>query len=218
MKLKEIIHIPYYDLNRITGKELRSAYTRVRASLNSRIGTFERHGNISGVPSKLREGLPTISSGLSDKQMQDIIASAGAWMRGANSTNRGYENMLMQRAEDINNIVGEDIIKSKADLDRYGRFMGEMQKRAGEMWKHDSATVREMYFQARRLGVDENKFLQNYEYWASNLDKLVDYEGDLSGMTTAGIQKKLKLESIKEYYKEAPGRGGSARYGGRKRK
>ena len=218
MKLKEIIHIPYYDLNKITGKELRSAYTRVRSSLNSRIGTFERHGNIAGVPSKLREGLPRISSGLSDKQMQDIIASAGAWMRGANSTNKGYEDMLMQRAEDINNIVGADIIKSKEDYDKYGKFMGEMQKRAGEMWKYESATVREMYFQAQRLGVDENKFLQNYEYWANNLDKLVDYEGDLSGMTTAGIQKRLKLESIKDYYKEAPGRGGSARYGGRKRK
>ena len=217
MKLKEIIHIPYYDLNKITGKELRSAYTRVRSSLNSRVGTFERHGNIKGVPSRLREGLPRISSGLSDRQMQDAIASAGAWMRGANSTNRGYENMIMKRGEELNRIVGADIIKSKADYDKYGDFMGAMQTRAGEMWKKDSAQVKEMYLQASRFGLNPNNFIKNYKYWEKNLKKLSEYEGDTSSFKSLkDIQKELKLETIASFYRENPEEKGS--YGTRKRK
>lgn len=216
MKLKEIISTPYYDLSKLSGKELKGAYTRVRSSLKSRLGTFERHGNIKGVPEKLRKGLPTISSGISEREMRDQIARSAAWMRGRRSTNAGYEKSIAERAEALNRIAGDDIVKSKEDFDKYGKFMGEMQKRAGELWQYDSATVREMYFQALRFNQNPNNFIKNYDYWKNNLQKLANYEGDTSGFkSTQDIQKALKLDTIKSYYK---GKTSGRSYGTRNKK
>lgn len=215
MKLKEIISTPYYDLSKLSGKELKGAYTRVRSSLKSRLGTFERHGNIKGVPEKLRKGLPTISSGISEREMRDQIARSAAWMRGRRSTNAGYEKSIQERAEALNRIAGDDIVKSKEDYDRYGKFMGEMQKRAGELWQYDSSTVREMYFQAELFNQDPNNFIKNYDYWKSNLQKLANYEGDTSGFkSTRDIQKALKLDTIKSYYQ---GKTSGRSYGSRQK-
>lgn len=215
MKLKEIISTPYYDLSKLSGKELKGAYSRVRSSLKSRLGTFERHGNIKGVPKKLRKGLPTISSGISEREMRDQIARSAAWMRGRRSTNAGYEKSIAERSEKINEIVGEDIIKSKSDFDKYGKFMGAMQKRAGELWQHDSSTVREMYFQAERWARNPYAFIRNYDYWKTHLSELVNYEGDTSGFrSTKDIQKALHLETIEEYYH---GKTSGRSYGYRKK-
>jgi len=205
MKAKQIINMAAYQVNKLTGGALNEAYQTLKSVFNKRAKTFRKHGAERALPPGFRKGMQS-SVGMSESEKLQALKDVSAFMRGERSSYSGWRRSELDQMESLNErLEGVYHFDSLDDFRKYGEFMGAMQTRLGEMWGGESSQVRELYFQSKRLGVDSNQFLWNYEYWIEHAEELqkatpLAYSG--RGLKTSDYARQLNLPSINEFYRK----------------
>lgn len=200
--LQSLIDMNTRQLNALTGKELRSAYKASAASLRGRLKGFKEAGELEAVPAKYRN-VPKIGSFETEAEMRQALKDQLAYIQGEVSYIKGYERVMSNRAKNVGEKLGIRF-KSKADYDKFGKFMGDMQTRLGSMWKITSDFAVDLYKQSQRLNLDPTQLMKNFEYWRDHLEDLEEVN-PIEGrhVTPSDYIKKAKLETIRDYYKKS---------------
>lgn len=205
MKARQIISLPAYQINKLSGGALNEAYQTLKSVFNKRAKTFRRHGAEKALPSEFRKGMPS-SRGMTESEKLQALKSASAFMRGERSTYSGWKRSELEQMEQLNESLGGyyhfDFLE---DFKRYGEYMGEMQSRLGEMWKFQSSQIRELYFQSQRLSINPEQFNKNYEYWLAHAEELqeakpLQYKG--RGVRASDYARQLNLPKISTWYEQ----------------
>lgn len=200
--LQSLIDMNTRQLNALTGKELRSAYKASAASIRGRLKGFQEAGEIGAVPAKYRN-VPKIGSFETEEEMRQALKDQLAYIQGEVSYIKGYERVMSSRAKRVGEKLGIRF-KSKAEYDKFGKFMGEMQTRLKSMWKATSDFAVDLYKQSQRLNLEPTQLMKNFEYWRDHLEDL-EAVSPIEGrrVTPSDYIKKAKLETIRDYYKKA---------------
>lgn len=210
MKLKDIIGMAAYQVNKLKGSTLSTAYTTLRGVYQKRASVFRKHGAETALPAGFRSGMRSASDLTDAEKLQDIKAIS-AWMRGSRSTYTGWKRSELDQMESLNQqLEGTFHFSSLEQFRRYGEFMGEMHTRYGTMWGGQSTQVRELFFQAERLGVDPMQFQKNYEYWMDHVEELekakpIKWKPGSRELKPSDYARQLKLPKIKSYYENKSG-------------
>lgn len=171
LKLGQLMDMTAREISNLSRSDLRGAYQNIRKITNSRINTFGKHGIKDAVPADLRGGLGS-SKGRSDAELIQDIRDSIRWMRGKQSTYGGY----MEVREDFRQKMQESMpdldLSDDEKMEDFGRFMGDMQERYGEMWHAISNQARDIYREAIRLNMDPKALMRNYDYWADHISDL----------------------------------------------
>lgn len=205
MKIKDIINLPAYGMNNLSGMALGSAYTVMRSAFNKRVKTFAKHDALRALPFQFRSGMPSARN-LTDEEKLRLLKDAAAFMRGSRSSYSGWKRSEMEQMQSLNEALdGGYHFDSLEDFKRYGEYMGEMQSRLGEMWKFQSSQIRELYFQSQRLGINPQQFNKNYEYWLAHAEELqeakpLQYKG--RGVRASDYARQLNLPKIRTWYEQ----------------
>lgn len=203
--LSKLMESTATDLKNISGSALRDAYKSVAASLRGRIAGFKAHDRLTGVPQRWRSGVPSVSSFDSESEMRSVMRSGLAYLRGSASTYAGYEEAVNERRQAMEQALGREF-DSQEEFDAYGEFMGEMQTRLGSMFKPASDFIADLWDESKRLNLDPNQLMKNYEYWRDHLDDLKDMspiEGRNRALRPSDYIKKANLEKITDYYNKS---------------
>lgn len=186
-----------------------------------RQGAFDRQYGIMGPPS-LR--------GLSEAQVKKQLGRMVEQLSGRSATITGYKiglelnarhraTALMSKFKELN--------PSESAARDLGRFLGEMQSRYGDMWKHvsddfieilDNPEYAEQVLQdrekmadsaffeheAERLNLEAKQFQRNFEYWRAHTKELakakaIKRRGGKGKLYPSSYIKQLGLEPISEW-------------------
>lgn len=205
MKISDIVNMAAYKVNKLTGSALSAAYTTLKSAFNKRVKVFQKHDAERALPTQFRNGMRS-SLGMTEEEKLQAIKEASAYMRGSRSSYSGWKRSEIEQMESLNESLDGDFhFNSLEEFRKYGEFMGEMQTRMGTMWHGESNQVRELYFQAQRLGIGTQQFLKNYEYWlehAEQLQKAKPIEWSSSGrkVKASDYARQLKLPKMSEWY------------------
>lgn len=200
--LASLIDMNTRQLNALTGKQLRSAYKAAAASIRGRVKGFQAAGEIEAVPAKYRN-VPKIGSFETEADMRQALKEQLGYIVGEVSYVKGYERVMSRRAKSTGEKLGINF-KSKADYDKFGKFMGEMQTRLKSMWKATSDFAVDLYKQSQRLNLDPTQLMKNFEYWRDHMEDLEEVN-PIEGrhVTPSDYIRKAKLETIRDYYKKS---------------
>lgn len=225
MKLSEIINSSASTINALGAKKLRSAFKAVRDAVRYRQKTFSSHSALDKMPAQFRGDLPGLRD-LDDTGIRMFIKSASSYMLGTTSTYRGWKAAADDRMRSMNDFFqGSGLqFNSLDEFDEYGKFMGDMQTRAGQMWKFVSDEALDLFREGKRLGVNPEQFMRNFEYWSAHLEELqnvdpIQQKEGSRGLSPSMYAHKLGLESISDFYQNNTGTNVSGRIRtGKKRK
>ncbi len=233
-KLSRIMGQSAAEMASLSGSEARDQYNYLRKVIREREkgfqkagkqGRFDRTYGIMGPPS-LR--------GLSDAQVKKQLGRMVKQLSGAESTITGVQKAIqetnMRRQRALEKKLGRDPEKNPLtpeEAREFGRFLGDMQDRYGDNWKHVSddyielldtpgfgeallADRREVVINlslqasAEKLGLKTDQFMKNYDYWAAHEKQLL-LEGERiktkkdRKLTPSDYIKKLRLPSIRDW-------------------
>lgn len=178
MKIKQLLNAASLNaLRKMKKPDLQKVFRQVDRALKGRYKTFEKYDMGDVFRSDLKKGLGALPE--TRNEMISDISEALAYMRTPQSSYIAYMRAEKSRMSAYNDTLaseGADTFESLEDFRDYGRFMGDMQDRFGELWKNNSDQVREMYEQGKRLGIDPEQLTKNYDYWADHLDVLAEAE------------------------------------------
>lgn len=200
VKMSDLMKMTARELGALSDSEVRKAYQNVRRTARSRAQTFERHG--AAVPGLLAS-LTGSSKGVDVGELRHRVKNAAyqyRWGRAAVSY-AAYE----EQQEEFRNRMQESMpdldLSTPEKMDAYGKFMGEMQARYGEMWHAVSNQARDIYREAVRLNVDPRAFMRNYDYWADHIAELERtdpiHTRSERKLQPSDYARKLGLEKIK---------------------
>lgn len=177
MKIQQLLNAAGINtLRKLNKTDLKKTYKQISKALKGRTKTFRKHGREEAVPERFRDGLENPAD-MSRNEMLADISDALAYMRGKVSTYKGWEELQQSRMDAYNKTMadsGQPLFETKEDFDDYGRFMGEMQERFGDLWHYNSDQSKEMYTQARRLNLDPRQLTKNFDFWADHLEELAE--------------------------------------------
>ena len=177
MKIQQLLNAAGINtLRKLNKDDLKKTYRQISKALKGRTKTFRKHGREEAVPERFRDGLKNPAD-MSRNEMLADISDALAYMRGQVSTFKGWSEVQQKRMDAYNKTMsdsGQPLFKTKEDFDDYGRFMGEMQERFGDLWHYNSDQAKEMYTQARRLNLDPRQLTKNFDFWADHLEDLAE--------------------------------------------
>lgn len=171
LKLQELMGMTARELSRLSRSDLRESYQNIRKIVNSRVNTFSKHGVESAVPRDLRSGLGS-AKGRSDADLVQNMRDSFAWMRGSASTYKGYEKARDSFRDKMQESMPDLDLSDQDKMEAFGRFMGDMQERYGEMWHAISNQARDIYREAVRLNMNPSALMRNYDYWADHIADL----------------------------------------------
>lgn len=171
LRLGQLMSMTARELSQLSRSELRGAYQNIRKITNSRVNTFGKHGIRDAVPADLREGLGS-AKGKSDAELLQAMRDSMRWMRGKNSTYAGYQQIREDFREKMQESMPDLDLSDDEKMEDFGRFMGDMQERYGEMWHAISNQARDIYREAVRLNMDPRALMKNYDYWADHISDL----------------------------------------------
>lgn len=171
LKLGQLMEMTAREMAGLSSSELRQTYQSMRKIVNSRINTFRKHDIGEAVPEKLRPGLGS-AKGRSDTALLAEMKQYLAWMRGKRSTYRGYQESREDFRQKMQEAMPDLDLSTAEQMDAYGRFMGEMQERYGEMWHNISTIVRDLYRDLTKLNEDPRQFMKNYDYWSQHVEEI----------------------------------------------
>lgn len=205
MKIKELLNAHPTILRKLKKPELESVFKNVNRALKRRYKTFEKHGAADAFREDLAGGLDQMPG--TKNELVSEISEALAYMRKPEATYSGYmtkERSRMNAYNDTLEAEGGDTFGSLEEFRDYGRFMGDMQDRFGDIWKNNSDQVREMYEQGKRLGLDPRQLTRNYDYWSEHLDDLAEatpitWHREGRKVYASDYARKLGLPSIKSW-------------------
>ena len=201
MAVKDLLQMSASQISALEGAELRRAYKSTSASLRMRRQAFVKHGKLSGMPEVYRGGIRKAASFESEAEMREYMMDALRYINKGKSTIAGYNKSLQDRMEHVENITGHKF-GSQSEYSRWGEFMGEMQERLKASWKAISDVAWELYDEAKRLNLDPDQLMKNFEYWADHLEDLKEAEPlkRSRALRPSDYLKSLKLEKISTYY------------------
>ena len=204
MKLSELMNMSARQINELSDTELRKAYQQTKYTLKSRAVTFEKHGiNVAhGTYGRPSSALLPSSKGMDIEEQRQRLKTSLAYMRGRGSTYKGYKQIEDERRRRLQESMPDLDLSSKEKVDKFGRFIGEMQTRWGEMWKYVSNSARDIYREAMRLNADPRMFMKNYDFWADHIQDLEEAQpirqrAGSRGLRPADYARKLKLGKIR---------------------
>lgn len=177
MKIQQLLNAAGANqLRKLKAPDLKKTYKQISKALKGRTKTFRKHGREEAVPERFRDGLESPED-MSKNEMLSHITDALRYMNDKESSYRGWHEKQMGRMKAYNETMkasGQATFDSEEDFDRYGRFMGDMQDRFGELWHYNSDQAKEMYAQAERLNLDVNQLTKNFDFWADHLEELAE--------------------------------------------
>lgn len=227
-RLSRIMGQSAAEMAGLSGSEARSQYDYLRKVIREREkgfqkagkqGRFDRTYGIMGPPS-LR--------GLTDQQVKKQLGRMVKQLSGAESTITGVQKAIQETNKRRKNALERLLQKklSPEEAREYGRFLGDMQQRYGDNWKHVSDDFVEMLdtpgfgeavmqdrhdvvvkvnlqTDAEQLGLKAEQFMRNYDYWAAHEKQLREAAPIKSKkdrkLTPSDYIKKLRLPSIKDW-------------------
>lgn len=199
LKLKQLLNMTARELKQLSRSDLRESYQTIRKITNSRVNTFKKHGIGEAVPEDVRGGLAS-ARGRSDQELIEDMRDSLRWMRGRVSKYAGWKEAREDRREKMQDALPDLDLSDDDKFDAFGKFMGEMQDRYGEMWHAVSNQVRDIYKEAVRLNMNPKALMRNYDYWADHISDLenADPINTKSGRTLKPSEyaRKLGLEKI----------------------
>ena len=196
MKLSEIRKMNIIELKSLSNKELMKAQKQLMRERNKRAKAFNKAGYSRGIPNYIGN----IKSERAKSKIISNINKLSNWMQNKSSTPRGYAKVQRERRKAIEEALGIEF-KSKAEFDEFGRFMGEMQNRAGQMWDVQSMSGADLFVEAKRLNLNPMQLLKNYDDWMEHVKDLEKIDKPLpSNMNPSWYTRKLNLPSIKKFY------------------
>lgn len=204
MKLSELLNMSARQLNELSDTELRKAYQQTKYTLKSRAMTFEKHGIHVAEEAYGRQSsamLPS-SKGMDVEEQRRRLKTSLAYMRGRRSTYKGFKESEEERRRNLQESMPDLDLSTDEKAKKYGRFMGDMQTRWGEMWKYVSNNARDIYREAMRLNADPKMFMKNYDFWADHIQDLEEAQpirqrSGSRALRPADYARKLKLGKIK---------------------
>lgn len=177
MKIQQLLNAAGINtLRKLNKADLKKTYRQISKALKGRTKTFRKHGRVEAVPERFRDGLENPAD-MSRNEMLAGISDALAYMRGQVSTFKGWSEVQKSRMDAYNKTMadsGQPLFETQGDFDDYGRFMGDMQERFGDLWHYNSDQAKEMYTQARRLNLDPKQLTKNFDFWADHLEELAE--------------------------------------------
>ena len=187
-------YVDLYEMQKAIGKELRK---QKRA--------FKKQGLKSAIP----EEITKLRTGNTKASVKHYVAEASAYLRRMDSTPKGYRQKQAHKRKAIEEVIGKKF-KNAEEFDSFGKFMGDIQERAGNMWEKISDIVIELWNLANKLNLNTSLIIENYEYW---LDHIKDIE-ELNKRQVGKIKKEMEnaeseeeaikilgFESTSKYYK-----------------
>ena len=171
VSLRRLQELTKRELKQLSEKTIKSTYVSMRKAINARIKTFEKAGLAEAVPSDLRSGIEPMA-GKSTEEMINQLSIVSAWIRGKNSTLKGFREMQESFREKMQKALPDMDLSDADKMRAYGEFMGEMQERYGEMWHAISSQARNIYRDLTEINEDPYQFMSNYDYWAAQVEKM----------------------------------------------
>lgn len=159
------------ELQQFSEKTIRSTYASLRKAIAARVKTFEKAGLGDVLPEKIRAGMAPMGNRSVDELLNDIT-SATAWTRGRGSTVKGYREARESFREKMQDAMPDLDLSDDDKMDEFGRYMGEMQERYGEMWHAISEAARDVFRDQTKLNEDPKQFMENYVYWYENVESV----------------------------------------------
>lgn len=200
VKMSDLMKMTARELGTLSDSEVRKAYQNVRRTARSRAQTFESHGAaVPGLLTRLTES----SKNLTIEEMRHRVKTAAYQYdkKRAAVSYAAYEEQQEEFRNRMQEAMPDMDLSTPEKMDAFGKFMGEMQARYGEMWHAVSNQVRDIYREAVRLNVDPHAFMRNYDYWADHLKEL-ERTDPINTRSERKLQpsdyaRKLGLEKIK---------------------
>lgn len=184
---------------------LNLAYKRAREAVQARIKTFTKHGYLGGIPEKWRDAIPSAKQYESKAALMQAYKDMTRWLAKDTSKIKGYKAVIKETMETFNEQykkLGLHFDNMK-DFDEFGRFMGDMQERAGEQWAGvGSSGAIDLWIVAKEKGINPILLGKNFEYWREHLQDLQKVER-IKGedLTPGAYRRKMGLETISSFYK-----------------
>lgn len=199
-------YVDLYQMQKTVGKELRK-----------RKKQFKKQGLTQAI-----KDVEHLRTGNTKASVLKYVAEASVFLRKVTSTPTGYRKVQRAKKRALEKLLKRKF-KNNEEFDNFGKFMGAMQERAGDMWDKISSMAIELYEQARRINLNTDLIFENYEYWMDHVDDI----DDLTKQEVSKIKKSMKnvsseeeatkilgFESIRKYYKKVDD---NARKGGKRK-
>lgn len=178
------------ELLALSSETLKSTYVSLRKAVSSRLRTFEKHGAVPSSKS-IRNGMAPMG-GREPEELARDITEAMAWVRGSVSTYKGYMKAQDTFRSKMQTAMPDLDLSSVKKMQDFGKFMGEMQERYGEMWHAISEMVRDIYRDTVKLNEDPRQFMRNYDYWAANMAEI---NKEKNAARSGGRRRSTKLST-----------------------
>lgn len=196
MKLSEIIGMSARQIRTLGSEIKQKLYTNLRRSVTQRGKAFERKGLKQKAPKSVMN-LPSFKNA-SEKQINEALSMAETYLTGNIYTAAGFEEYISESKQMWGERLGYGRPLTKAEYDRFGRYMGDMQERTGANWQHVSSQAAQLFAEALRLNLNPDQFKRNFDYWSDHVDKLKNARpiDRPSGVKPSDYIRQLKLETI----------------------
>lgn len=184
---------------------LNLAYKRAREAVQARVKTFTKHGYEGGIPEKWRDDIPSAKTFESKAALMQAYKDMTRWLAKDTSKIAGYKRVIQETMDTFNEQYKNLGLHfdNIAEFDAFGRFMGDMQTRAGEQWAGmGSSGAIDLWIVAKEKGINPTLLMKNFEYWSEHLQDLQKVER-IKGedLTPGAYRRKMGLETISSFYK-----------------
>lgn len=186
--MSKLIYLPA-EIRKMTNKELRSTYSRLRGVANKRIGRLEA----ANLNIEEHRPFPTMK-GLTNAQIERELADVSRYLRDPLTKVRGARKHIQAELEELKE-RGYDFI-DQSNFKDFVRFMEHVRGQVSAK-VYDSGDAVDAFNQAQRLGVPAKMLQNNFNYFMENSNKLEQLEsGDLTtkygNMSFAEIRQTLR--------------------------
>lgn len=218
-KLKSVINTPLYRLATMSYDELREYQSIAGKEVKKRVKAFEKGKLEKGIPDEIEK----LKRGTTKKSMINFIATSSQWLNKSASLTSNYRRMRRERRKAIEGYLDKPF-KNYEEYEQFAEFMGDMQQRAGEQWDKISGAGIALYEQARRLNIDTDMLVENYDYWLSHIKKMKKVDGKKLDEVKKKMKKAndeediieiLGFSSVNSFYKELDGKRSNGKRGKR---
>ena len=227
-KLSRIMGQSAAEISGLSGSEARGQYDYLRKVIREREKTFAKAGKQGRFDRQYGIMGPPSLRGLSDSQVKKQLGRMVKQLSGPESTMTGVRRALQlaneHRKQGLERIMGREDAPLTAEEGReFGRFLGDMQDRYGDNWKHvsddfvemldtpsiakavvkDRHSVAGLAWAADQLNLKTSQFMRNFDYWQAHEEQLKNATPiqSKSGrqLTPSDYIKKLRLPKIKDW-------------------
>lgn len=226
-KLANIMGQSAAEISELSGSQAREQYNYLRKVIREREKGFVKAGKQGRFDKQYGLMGPPSLRGMTDQQVKKQLGRMVRQLSGKESTISGVQKAIREtnnrRQQALERKLGRKL--SPAEAREYGRFLGDMQQRHGDNWKHVSDDFIEMLDtpgfgdmvvadrrdvvtrislseSAESLGLRAEQFQRNYDYWKAHEEQLRaarPIKGRKKKLTPSDYIKQLRLPSIRDW-------------------